>query len=188
MTHYFSDHMAALRFFPKADILAHANYRETFDAERFRTPEEEARFVEPTIVIGDRLQLRWGAHTLDVFHNPGHTRSTLGVDIGGADLVHAADTIVGNIVYLAYGTAEQLATAVERLRRLGRSRVLTSHGSVRDARALADAATYLRNLEQRLAHGAREIDIAEVVAPGVVPTEFETVFHRRNLEALGAQA
>ena len=34
-THYFSDHLAALKLFPNSQIIAHKNYRETFDRERF---------------------------------------------------------------------------------------------------------------------------------------------------------
>src|SRR5215210_5195976 len=43
-THFFSDHLAALKLFPAASVIAHRNYTHTFDAERFRTEEERAHF------------------------------------------------------------------------------------------------------------------------------------------------
>jgi glyoxylase-like metal-dependent hydrolase (beta-lactamase superfamily II) len=172
-THYFADHMAALGLFPEAEILAHAEYLETWKSERFRSDEEARHFVEPTMLIHDRLTIRWGRHALDVFHNPGHTRSTLNVDIASADLLHVADTLVGNIVYLAYSDAERMGEAVERLRARGRSRILASHGPVVDAVAIEKAAAYLHEL----VNGAR---ISAAL------NDFETIFHQRNLEQLAS--
>ncbi|HKO58982.1 MAG TPA: MBL fold metallo-hydrolase [Thermoanaerobaculia bacterium] len=172
-THYFADHMAALGLFPEAEILAHVDYKETWESERFRSEEEATHFVEPTMLIHDRLTLRWGRHTLDVFHNPGHTPSTLNVDIPSADLLHVADTLVGNIVYLAYSDAERMAVAVERLRARGRSRVLASHGGIEDAVAIEKAAKYLEDL----VNGSQ---------PSAPLNDFEAIFHQRNLEQLAS--
>src|SRR4029078_7452090 len=63
-THYFSDHLAALRSFPESQIIAHKNYRHTFDLERYRTEEEKTFFVEPSILISDEMSLRWGKFRL----------------------------------------------------------------------------------------------------------------------------
>jgi cyclase len=60
-THYFSDHLAALALFPDAEIIAHRNYLHTFTTERRRTEEEEANFVEPTMLVSDGLVMRWAA-------------------------------------------------------------------------------------------------------------------------------
>ena len=171
-THYFADHMAALGLFPEAAIIAHAGYKETWASERFRSDEEATHFVEPTMLIHDRLTIRWGKHELDVFHNPGHTASTLNVDIPSADLLHVADTIVGNIVYLAYSGPERMAKALETLRARGRKRILASHGEVEDAVAIDNAAQYLRGLLE----GEREPKL----------NDFEVVFHQRNLEQLAS--
>src|SRR5215210_4197049 len=48
-THYFSDHMAALKLFPRATIIAHQNYLDTFNSEAYRSEEEAGHFVEPDI-------------------------------------------------------------------------------------------------------------------------------------------
>jgi len=103
-THYFSDHLAAWGLFPGVPIVAHRNYRQTFDGEAFRTEEEKRHFVEPTVIVDDGLEIAWGRFHLDVFYNPGHTLCSLAIDVPEADLLLAGDTVVGNIVYSTMGT------------------------------------------------------------------------------------
>jgi cyclase len=171
-THYFSDHMAALTRFPEATIIAHELSANTFAIEQHRSDEEAAFFVEPGLTFSDRMTLHWGAHTLELFHNPGHTMSTIGVDVADADLLFTADTAVGNIAYIVYTTPKLVAQALERLRDRGRHRIISSHAGMRDAVALDHALAYLRALQEG---GVEE------------PSEdFERVFHRRNLEHLAA--
>ncbi|HZS03269.1 MAG TPA: MBL fold metallo-hydrolase [Blastocatellia bacterium] len=192
-THYFSDHLAALKLFPEGRIIAHANYRHTFDSELHRSEEERGHFVEPDILISDELRLKWGRYTLDVFHNPGHTMSTLGIDIPEADLIAAGDTVVGNIVYLAYSSPELLLPALERLRRRGRTRLLTSHLGLRRADAIDHALFYLRSLRDKVKAARdsadqesliREINLWSCLVPGAEASEFEMIFHNRNLESI----
>ena len=188
-THYFSDHLAALQLFPRADIIAHRNFAHTFESERFRTAEEEGHFVEPTIVVSDELRIRFGRFTLEIFHNPGHTMSTLGVDVAAADLLFAGDTLVGNIVYVAYTAPSLLDEALVRLQRRGRSRVISSHDGVRDAAAIDRCRFYLASLQRRAreawqSSGTMSIPLEECLAPGVAATDFERLFHERNLESI----
>jgi cyclase len=192
-THYFSDHLAALSLFPEAQIVAHKDYRDTFVSERFRSEEEVSFFVEPTILVSDDLCIRWGRFTLNVFHNPGHTPSTLGVDIPEADLLVAGDTVVGNIVYLAYTTPGDLSAALERLQLRRKGRFLTSHLGVRSSEAIDHAAQYLQTLGEKV-HEARriapqaapiaEIDIHSCLPNGVDAAPFEEMYHRRNLDVI----
>lgn len=182
-THYFADHMAALGLFPEADIITHEGYLETWNSERYRSEEELAHFVEPTITVGDRMSIRWGAHRLDVFHNPGHTASSLAVDVPTADLLHVSDTIVGNIVYFAYTTPDRLAVALDELRRRGRQRILASHGAIVDPVALENAASYLG---AAVARPRRNAPLADYLPEGVPPADFESIFHQRNMEQLAS--
>jgi cyclase len=192
-THYFSDHLAALSLFPDAQVVAHKDYRETFHAERFRSEEEASFFVEPTILVSSDLSIRWGRFTLNVFHNPGHTASTLGVDIPEADLLVAGDTVVGNIVYLAYTTPDDLAAALDRLRARRKGRFLTSHLGVRSADAIDHAGHYLRTLGEKVrearsgvpqAAPIAEIDVRGCLPDGVEAAPFEEMYHRRNLDVI----
>ena len=192
-THYFSDHLAALRLFPDAEIIAHRNYLHTFTTERHRTREEEANFVEPTMLVNDSLLMRWGRYTLDVFHNPGHTMSTLSIEVPEADLLMTGDTVVGNIVYISYTAPEMLRQALQRLRRRGRGRLVSGHTGVREGRAVEHALTYLDRLEAnaRAAWQAGEagdsvlqIPLGECLSPGLKSSPFEELFHGRNLESI----
>jgi glyoxylase-like metal-dependent hydrolase (beta-lactamase superfamily II) len=192
-THYFSDHLAALRLFPESLVVAHKNYRHTFDSETFRSEEERAHFVEPDILISDDMEIRWGRYRLDIFHNPGHTMSTLNIDVPEADLLLVGDTVVGNIVYLAYSTPQMFFTALERARRRNRRRLLASHLGVREGRAIDNAIHYLNALEGKVRSALETsdppeailtIELKECLAPGVEGSSFESVFHTRNLGAI----
>jgi len=192
-THYFSDHLAALKLFPGAEIIAHRNYLHTFTTENYRTEEEAANFVEPTVLIGDSLVMRWGRYTLDVFHNPGHTLSTLSVEVPEADLLMDGGNLVGNIVYCHYSAPEMLRQALRRLRRRGRGRLISSHGGVREGRAVEHALVYLDRLEAhaRAAWQSGEagesvlrIPIDECLSPGLTASPFEELYHGRNLESI----
>lgn len=189
-THYFSDHMAALGCFPRATIIAHENYLQTFGSEKFRTEEEEGHFVEPQLLISDRLKLKWGKFTLDIFHNPGHTASTLAIDVPEAHLLFVGDTIVGNIVYLKYSTPDRFKTALENLKeRSTDRRLLSSHGDVRSTDAIGNAQSYLESLGQRVGEvgfdeSLLKLPLEAVMPDGVEPSSFERIFHQRNLETV----
>ena len=192
-THYFSDHLAALKLFPSATIIAHKNYMHTFASERYRSEEEEANFVEPDILISESMTIRWGRHTLDIFHNPGHTMSTLGIDIPEADLLIAGDTIVGNMVYMSYSAPEMFLPALKRLQRRGRSRFLTSHMGMRTSDAIDNALIYLERLRENVKAARQssengdsilEIELEDCLPDGIKGTSFEALFHKRNLESI----
>ncbi len=192
-SHYFSDHLAALRLFPQSFIVAHKNYRHTFDSELFRTEEERANFVEPDLLIGDELTIRWGRYNLDIFHNPGHTMSTLNIDIPEADLLLVGDTVVGNIVYLAYSTPQMFFTALERARRRNRSHLISSHLGRREAQAIDNALHYLAALQNQVRSAFEtsdppqailSIELKDCLAPRVQASSFENIFHKRNLTSI----
>src|SRR5918912_2956533 len=192
-THYFSDHMAALKLFPRATIIAHQDYLDTFNAEKYRSEEEAGHFVEPDILISDGIKIRWGRYTLDVFHNPGHTTSTLGIDVSEADLLMVGDTLVGNIVYLYYSTPELHQQALERLQRRARGHLISSHGPVRSPAALDNALFYLKRLGEStlVARSSTMGEQSLLKAPlesflptSVAATPFEKIFHERNLQTV----
>jgi cyclase len=196
-THFFSDHLAALKLFPKASVMAHQNYTHTFDAESFRTEEEKAHFREPDILISDALRMRWGAYLLDIFYNPGHTMSTINIDVPGADLLFVGDNIVGNLVYLRYSTPDLARRALERLDRRRRARVIEGHLGVLGRETVDNALHYLKSLEEevrrtRLSAESKEaskdaimeIGLERCLQPGLTGTSFERTFHGRNLDTI----
>jgi cyclase len=192
-THYFSDHMAALNLFPRAEIIAHQNYTHTFSTEKHRTKEEEAHFVEPTMLISDALVMKWGHYTLEIFHNPGHTMSSLSIDVPEADLLMAADNIVGNIVYFSYSTPDMARHALHRLKRRGRNRLISSHLGLRKSEALENAISYLARLKTSVqaawqlgeeGDAVLRIPIDTCLRSEIKASPYEELYHRRNLESV----
>src|SRR5262245_42185671 len=192
-THYFSDHLAAWKLFPEAQVLAHENSLATFWSEDFRTDEEVRHFRAPTMLLSGRLGLTWGRFGLDIFENPGHTAGTLNVDIPELDLLHVGDTAVGRMAYVHYSAPEAIDRALARALARGRSRVLRSHGPVSQADELRSARDYLANLRSRVLHARAQgqplssIRIEDCLPAGPPPTDFETFFHGRNLASIEAR-
>jgi glyoxylase-like metal-dependent hydrolase (beta-lactamase superfamily II) len=192
-THFFSDHLAALKLFPSASVIAHRNYTHTYDAEKFRTEEEKAHFVEPDILVSDGVMMRWGLYELDVFYNPGHTLSTLNIDIPGADLLMVGDNIVGQLVYLYYSTPQLQRTALERLLRRARAHIIEGHQGVLGGDTVDNALHYLEALASHV-RAARlvakdddailEIGLEQCLKPGLTASAFERIFHERNLRTI----
>jgi cyclase len=192
-THYFSDHLAALKLFPRAEIIAHQNYLHTFSTERFRTDEEAANFVEPTMLISDSLVMRWGRYTLDIFHNPGHTMSTLSIEVPEADLVMAGDNVVGNLAYFSYSTPDMAWHALRRLKRTGRTRLISSHQGLRPSDALDNAMFYLDTLKTNAraawalgpeGNSVLQIPVDRCLKPELKPSPYEELYHHRNLQSI----
>ncbi len=192
-THFFSDHMAAWNLFPEAELLAHASAVQTFWTEEFRTPEEAAHFRAPTRLLSGRLELVWGRFAIEVFESPGHTGDALQVDLPDADLLHVGDAAVGRMAYLHYSAREPIDRALERALSRGRSRILRSHGPVAGPEALRSARAYLAGLEEGVREARRagtriaSIPIASCLPEGEPATEFEALFHRRNLASIAAR-
>ncbi|AKF85207.1 hypothetical protein MFUL124B02_10460 [Myxococcus fulvus 124B02] len=192
-THGFSDHLAALQGFPEASVLAHARFEETFQAERFRSSEEAGFYRAPDHVLEAPLRMRWGRHDIEVFPNPGHTASTLNLDVPELDVLLSADIAVGNMAYIAYGEPSDVDAALARGEARGRTRVIQGHGGVSPASTLSTARHYLRALEAavREARGATErilaIELQVCLPAGMPGTDTEAFFHRRNLDEVLAR-
>ena len=195
-TNYFSDHMAALKLFPRAQIITHKDYSHTFAIEAFRSAEESDFFVEPHILVSDELVIKWDDVTLNIFHNPSQTMTNLNIDVPECDLIIASDAVVGNIVYLRYSSMDVLNRALKRLQRAGRKHLLTGHMGVRNAGAIDNALCYLERLREIVIAARQSSDPIESIQKtelqtclpaGVKATDFEQAFHRRNLETIVAR-
>ena len=193
-THYMSDHLAGLKSFPEAQIIAHENYRQTFDSQRSLTDEEASFFVEPTITFSDKIKMKWGRLTLDVFHNPSHTMSTVGVDIPEADLLLVGDAFFGSTVFLSScGIPEQMRGALRHLQTKKRSRIVPGHIGIYDNKAFENALFYLNALQSEVETARKssagekailEIPIDDCLAPAITASEFEKEFHEINLRLI----
>lgn len=195
-THFMSDHIGGLHLFPNAQIIAHRNYRHAYFSQNGRVDQA---YVEPTMLFDTQLEVRWGRFTLKLLYNPGKTMDHIAVDVQQADLACAGDNIVGNIVYLAKADPRQIDEAISRVQQLGRSWVVSAHCGRFPATALGNARFYLDCLRSEViairkdnpentARRIRSIDIADCIAPGVVPSEFERQWHANNLAVIEREA
>ncbi len=195
-THFMSDHIAGMSLFPDALTLAHRHFRHTFLSQNRRV---DAFYREPNMVF-DNMAIRWGAHELRFFYNPGKTMDHFSVDVPTADLVCAGDNIVGNIVYLSKADPALLRAAIGRLRQFGRGTVVGGHIGKFGAVVLDNALHYLGQLREAVVRirtrtlspdsdiGIAAIRIEDCLAPHVEPTPFEREWHRRNLDVIVAQS
>lgn len=194
LTHCHTDHMAGVRLFPEAEILAQRLFMYTFMERRDRPRSEYRDFVQPTSVIDQQLTIPWGRHTLNVFHNPGKTVCTLNIDVPSADMLFVGDHIVARTAYVGASTPEVIDDAIARLCELPRrSRVVPGHVGIQPWSALEDARHYLATLTERVwAYRTSmpapwddaeidAIDIEACMAPGLIPNDFERYWHRQNL-------
>ena len=186
MTHYMSDHMAALRLFPGTQILAHRDYLYTYLSQRHRTQDDDARYVSPTATYSQELNLSWGARDIRLFHNPGKTFCATAIDVPQCDLVFCGDALVGNIAYIGSSAPSLLDNGLANLERLHRSRIVPGHIGMLGGGAFCHARIYLKRLGARVracrdADAIARIQIEECLAPGVTPVPFEVEWHGRNL-------
>lgn len=196
MTHYMNDHMAGLRLFPQAEILAHRYFMHTFLSQRQRSGDDDAAFVAPTIEYADELSFRWGRHALQLFHNPGKNMSDTVIDLPENDLVFCGDALVGHIAYIGSAAPTMIDRALERLQRMGRGCVVPGHIGLLGGEAFANARTYLRRLGEAVrALGDRAvgdpspdalaaITVESCLAEGRSASPFEREWHGRNLEII----
>jgi glyoxylase-like metal-dependent hydrolase (beta-lactamase superfamily II) len=197
VTHYMSDHLAGLRLFASARVLAHRYYMHTYLAQRDRDVDSDAHFVRPSVTFDTSLEFSWGRHRLRLLHNPGKTLCTLAVDVPDDDLVLCGDAVVGNTVYFSAAAApDMIGESLVRLQSLGRATIVPGHMGVFDATVLENAQHYLRTIGAKvrdlrrqftgaqLDSSMRALRIEECLAPEVIASDFEREWHGYNLERI----
>ncbi|HYE66202.1 MAG TPA: MBL fold metallo-hydrolase, partial [Pyrinomonadaceae bacterium] len=139
------------------------------------------------------LVMKWGRYTLEIFHNPGHTMSSLSIEVPEADLLMAGDNVVGNIAYFSYTSPEMAWRALSRLKRRGRTRLISSHMGVRSSEALENAIDYLDRLKTNVqaawqcggeGDSVLRIPIDRCLRPELKASPYEELYHGRNLESI----
>lgn len=196
LTHCFTDHMAGVTLFPAAEVVAQRLFMYTFLEKGDRPLQQRQEFVVPTSVVDQQCTVRWGRYMLDIFHNPGKTVCSLGIDVPAADILFVGDNIVGNIGYIGGSAPELIDEAIGRLECRGRRRVIPGHMGVQDARALSNARRYLAKLRERVLHirqvfqpqeaalAIREIAVEACAAEEVALSSFERHWHSQNLNRI----
>lgn len=182
-THYFTDHMAGLTVFPDAEIFAHETFQQTFDREENRTDEEIAFYRRPTQLLHNKLTIRWGAHDLFLFHNPGFTSCMINVDIPSLDLVHGGDTVVSQMVFLPYAKVSELRRAIQKLLDCHRGNLILSHGPLYRRDTLLSALLYLDTLQKKFS-SSHSPTLSDCWQSEISPAPWDHDYHQRNVSIL----
>jgi glyoxylase-like metal-dependent hydrolase (beta-lactamase superfamily II) len=180
-THYFGDHTAGLKAFPDAQIIAHVSYAQTAALWDDKAGMERD-FVPASILVSSQMTLRWGRYVVEIFHNPGHTMSTLNIDVEGADLLVVGDTAVGNIASLRHADPELLPVALRKAKERGRSRVVSGHSGVKSIQSLDNAMQYCDRLVAMAQSGEASPEITAYANEEVVFSEVERFVHQLNID------
>lgn len=197
MTHYMSDHLAGLRLFPNARVVAHRYYIHTYLAQRGRDDDADAHFVPASVTFDASLEFAWGGRRLKLLHNPGKTLCALAVDVPDSDLVLCGDAVVGNTVYFSASAApEMIGESLLRLQSLGRATVVPGHVGAFASAVLGNARHYLLTIGARvqdlrrqyegaqLESSLRALRIEDCLAPQALASDFEREWHGHNLERI----
>jgi cyclase len=198
LTHYMSDHLAGVHLYKGAELFAHAHYMHTYLSQDSREAHVERHFVRPSRVIHEGLDLMWGGHTLRVFHNPGHTVSTLNIDVPALDLMVTSDNLVGHIAYLSSTAPEMLDGALSRIQQRGRRHLVPGHIGTQTGEAARNARIYLRRLAGEVracrdgdgvldAVRLRQVDVEQCRVGSHPLTDFEREWHAYNLDVICAR-
>ncbi len=198
VTHYMSDHLGGIHLYPGAEVIAHAHHMHTYFSQGTREPHVERHFVYPNRVIHDGLDLVWGGNLVRIFHNPGHTVSTLNIDVPALDLLLTSDNLVGHIAYLSSSAPDMLDRALSRIEHLGRRLLVPGHIGIQAGVAAHNARNYLRRLAGEVqgcrdekgvldAARLRSVPVEMCRVGGHTLTDFEREWHGYNLDVIGAR-
>jgi cyclase len=198
VTHYMSDHLGGLHLYKGAEVIAHAHHMHTYFSQGTRESHVERHFVRPDRVIHDGLDLVWGGKVIRIFHNPGHTVSTLNIDVPALDLLLTSDNLVGHIAYLSSSAPDMLDGALSRIEQLGRRLLVSGHLGVQAGEAAHNARDYLRRLAGEVQGCRDESGVLDAALMSLIPvekcrvggyalTDFEREWHGYNLDVIGAR-
>jgi cyclase len=208
LSHWHLDHIAGNEVFADCEIIANrataallAEHRAAIESGTFEGPPAIAPLVLPTTLFEDRLRLSTPTLELDLVQLEIHSSDATVVHLPGSGVLLAGDTVEDTVTYVS--EADRLELHVDelaRLRDLGATRILPSHGSLaaierggyRDS--LIDATrSYLDDLlatagEPIEEHQDLRAFVAEQLADGSI-TWFEPYqrVHVQNLEAVRAR-
>lgn len=137
-THHHADHTTGTCFFPGVPVIAHGLCRELLatrgreSLERLRGSSGEMASVElvlPDIVFEDRMTLRVGDKTLQLWHTPGHSLDSIVCLVEDEQVLFAADTVMP-LPYFVDGSYAAFLESLRGLRGKGFETIVQGHGEV----------------------------------------------------------
>lgn len=137
-THFHADHTTGTCFFEGAQVISHRLCRELLDTrgrdslERVKTTHKEMSDVElvlPHIAFDDRMTLRIGNKTLELWSTPGHSPDSIVCLVKEDQVLFAADTLMP-IPYFVDGSYADFLTSLEGLRIQSFENIVQGHGEI----------------------------------------------------------
>jgi hypothetical protein len=99
-----------------------------------------------------------------------------------------SDTIVGNMVYIAYSSPDAFFPGLQKIKQRGRKKLISSHLGLRSIDAIDHAESYLRILQDKIKMPDSKVSLQECLPPHVEATPFENIFHKRNIQWLSGKS
>jgi cyclase len=184
-THYHADHSWGNCFFPGATIIAHSRCRQLL-AERGAPALENARrqnqtFRQVKIVLPHltfeqgNLTLRIGKKNLSIMPAPGHSSDGVAVLVEEDRVLFAGDAFMP-IPYVVDGDADDIATSIKKIGRMGLENIIQGHGDI-ILRGEIDAA-----VKENLNYIANIRKVAKTAARRREPQDY---LNENNIESCG---
>ncbi len=137
-THYHADHTVGTWMFPNSQVIAHRRCRDLLDQrgrislERLRLASDElhdAELILPTMVFDDRLSLKLGNKTIDLWSVPGHSPDGAACYVEEDNVLFAGDAIMA-LPYFVDGDFDDTISSLKRLRNHSFESIVQGHGEV----------------------------------------------------------
>ncbi|GAA1887256.1 MBL fold metallo-hydrolase [Streptantibioticus ferralitis] len=174
-THSHGDHTFGNFLFPEATVIAHVNARHEMARAGLHLTElwpdvawGDVEVRLPTVTYQDRLTLHVGELTAELLHfGLAHTANDTVVWIPERKVLFTGDIVMSGFTpFVPLGSISGSLNAIQQLRGLGATTVVTGHGPVAGPEVFDVAEAYLRWVQQLAAEG-----IAAGLAPLAVARE-----------------
>jgi cyclase len=137
LSHWHLDHVAGTEAFADCEIIANrltaellAEHRAAIETGMLNGPPAIAPLVLPTTTFDDRMSLETAHLHVELVQFDIHSQDETVMHLPAEGLLFAADTLEDTITYVSEpGRLELHLDELERMRRLGATRILPNHGS-----------------------------------------------------------
>jgi cyclase len=137
LSHWHLDHIAGNEVFADCEIIASrataellAEHRSAIESGTYEGPPAIAPLVLPTTLLDDRMRLDTEHLRVELVPFDIHSRDATVIHLPDAGLLLAGDTVEDTVTYVSEADGlERHIDGLERMRRLGATRILPNHGS-----------------------------------------------------------
>jgi cyclase len=202
-THYHADHSWGNCFFPGATVVSHEMGRKlllesgllSLEAAKKQNPIfKPVKLIAPDLSFTEgTLSLRVGKKTLIMTPTPGHSADSISVLVEEDRVLFAGDAFMP-IPYVVDGDADELATSIKRIGKMGLENIIQGHGDIilrgEIEEATRENLAYLTSVRKAVRAASKkrdpmealaEIDIESCGKSRVSLTGLGVELHKRNV-------